>query len=646
MKKTRYIIGGLLMVIAVSTAQEKETKTAAQNFDNLAYADAIENYQELIDKGYSEEDIFKKLGDANYQNAKYKEASEWYGKLMNLENASFDADYIYRYAQSLKSTKDYEASNLWMQKYLSSKGNESRAAKIANNSDYLADIETQSGRYNINTISVNSSASDFAPAIMGEELIFSTARDSGITSRKIHSWNNQPFTNLYKATNNGDGNFGEPTKLFSLNKKTHETSAVFTKDGSTVYFTRNNSVNGRFARDNEGVSRLKLFKATLNNGDWANITELPFNSDDYSTAHPALSADERTLYFASDMPGTNGQSDIFTVTINEDGSFGTPKNLGNQINTEGRETFPFVSANNILYFASDGHPGLGGLDVFATSIKDMNKVHIVNVGKPLNTEQDDFAFIINDETKKGYFTSNREGGKGDDDIYSFVETEPIDVNCNTVIAGVVKDKKDGSTIAGANIVLVDADGTTIANAVSTSNGSFILEGECSEGNYKVMGASEGYEPAETSFATLYQEDKNDVEVVLTKLIQKAPLGADLAKFLDFEPVYFDYDKWFIRPDAKISLEKILAYLNEYPSTKIQIGSHTDSRASKAYNTRLSNKRANATMEYLIEKGIAADRMKALGFGETMLTNDCADRVICSDDKHQENRRSEFIVIEQ
>ena len=634
------------MVVAVSTAQEKQTKKAAQNFDNYAYAIAIENYQELIDKGYSEEDIFKKMGDSNYQNAKYKEASEWYGKLMNLENASFDAEYMFRYAQSLKSTKDYDTSNIWMQKYIAAKGGESGVSKIAANNDYLAAIEANSGRYDINNISVNSPASDFAPAMMGETLVFSTARDRGIVTRKIHSWNNKPFTNLYKATNNEDGNFGAPTKLFGLNKKTHETSAVFTKDGSTVYFTRNNSVNGRFARDNEGVSRLKLFRANLDNGAWTNVTELPFNSDDYSTAHPTLSADERTLYFASDMPGTKGQSDIFSVTINDDGSFGTPENLGDQINTEARETFPFVSSENILYFASDGHPGLGGLDVFATSINDMNKAHIVNLGKPLNTEQDDFAFIINDETKRGFFSSNREGGQGDDDIYSFIETEPINVICNTTITGVVKDKKDGSTIAGANVNLFDAAGKTIANAVSTADGSFTIEGDCNNDDYKISGVSKGYNAAEASFTTSNGEAKNNVELLLTKHIEKAALGTDLAKFLNFEPIYFDLAKWFIRPDAKISLEKILAYLNEYPTAKIQIGSHTDSRASKAYNLRLSNKRAKSTMEYLIKNGIAADRMKAIGFGETRLTNECGDNVTCEDYKHQENRRIEFIVIEQ
>jgi len=643
--KLTAIFLGAALACSIANAQDKKSDKAQKDFDTRSYAVAIDSYETLVNKGYTEEQIYKNLGDSHYQNANYKDAANWYEKLVKLESASFDADYLYRYAQSLKSTKDYKASAEWMQKYQTAKMADIRAKKIATNPDYLADIEELSGRYNVNSISINSSAADFAPSFKGDEVIFSTARDSGIAARYIHTWNNKPFCNLYTATDQGDGSLGTPTKLSSLNKKTHETSAIFTKDGSTVYFTRNNSNNGNFARDDEGVSRLKIYRANLKNDEWTNIVELPFNSDDYSTAHPALSPDEKKLYFASDMASTRGASDIFVVNLNDDGSISAPENLGDMVNTEARETFPFVSADNVLYFASDGHPGLGGLDVFATSLSDMDNIHVVNVGKPINTEQDDFAFIINNETKKGYFSSNRDGGQGSDDIYGFEETEPIDVICNTLVTGFVKDKKDGSPLAGALITLANAQGSTLAETRSLADGSFSLEGDCREGDYSVNGVSEGYNAASTDFSSANGQDSEGLEILLEKVIQEAPLGTDLAKYLNLRPVYFDLDKSNIRPDAATTLNAVVNYLNEFPNMKIQVQSHTDVRASNSYNNRLSNRRADSTMAYLISKGIAESRITGKGFGETVLANDCTTRDKCTDEKHEENRRSEFIVVE-
>lgn len=635
----------ILLAPALISAQDKNTKKANEDFDSYSYTNAIESYEALVDKGYSNQEIYSNLADANYQNAKYVEAAKWYSKLFKLENVAIDADYMYRYAQSLKSSKEYEASSDWMQKYKTAKSADVRAKKIADKPDYLEAIERQSGRYDIKTLAINSKASDFAPSFKGEQLVFSTARDTGIASRVIHTWNNQPFTNLYSADANANGDFNAASKLSSLNKKTHETSAAFTKDGSTVYFTRNNSDNGNFARDENGVSRLKIYRANLTDSNWTNITELPFNGDDFSTAHPTLSPDERKLYFASDMAGTHGASDIFVVDINEDGSFGTPQNLGSTINTEARETFPFVTAANVLYFASDGHPGLGGLDVFATKIDDLDNLYIVNTGKPLNSTQDDFSFIINDATKKGFFASNREGGQGSDDIYGFTENEEIDLTCNTNVSGIIKDQNDGSLIPGAKILLTNAEGITLAETISELDGSFTLDGDCREGTYKLTGVGEGYDPAETSFTSVAAQDNTGIEISLNKILKEAPIGTDLAKFLNLNPVYFDLDKSNIRPDAATTLTAVVSYLNEFPNMKIQVQSHTDVKASTSYNNRLSKRRAESTVAYLIANGIVKARVNGQGFGESKLANDCTTLEKCTDQQHEKNRRSEFIVIE-
>ncbi|MGP1993306.1 OmpA family protein [Zobellia laminariae] len=644
MKKTRYIFCGLALMAMASQAQEKKIRKADTKFTNYSYASAIQSYEDLVEDGYTEEEIFKNLGNANYLNANYQEASNWYGQLFQLGITDIDPEYMYRYAQTLKSLEKYDASDVWMNKFKTARSNDQRALAFGNNEDYLEQIEERSGRHELKNLGLNSKVSDFAPSFYGKDLVFSTARDSGLVSKNIHRWNNGAFLNLYKATGDDQGNFTALDKLDrKLNKKTHESSTAFTKDGQTMYFTRNNSNNGKFSRDEEGISRLKIYRADLIDEEWGNIVELPFNGDSYSVAHPTLNNDETKLYFASDMPGTAGESDIFSVEINKDGTFGAPQNLGPQINTEARETFPFVTASDILYFSSDGHPGLGGLDVFGTDLKnDSGKV--LNVGRPLNGEEDDFSYIVNEETKKGYFASNRKGGQGNDDIYSFVEKEPLDFTCHTNITGVVKDKKTGALLANATIKVYDTKKNLIASSETDANGAFAMEGNCEDGNYKVVATKTDYDEGDKIFATVNAKDATGIEVVLAQTDKSAPIGTDLAKYLNIEPIYFDFDKHFIREDARISLNKVLAYLNEYPNVKIQVGSHTDSRANDNYNLRLSANRAKSTAAYLVEQGIDEGRISFEGFGETQLTNDCSNGVPCTKEQHQMNRRSEFIVV--
>ncbi|MGS0527451.1 hypothetical protein ACU8V7_21985 [Zobellia nedashkovskayae] len=297
-----------------SQAQDKKIRKADTKFTNYSYASAISSYEDLVADGYTEEEVFKNLGNANYLNANYQEASDWYGQLFQLGITDIDPEYMYRYAQTLKSLEKYDASDVWMNKFKTARSNDQRALAFGNNQDYLEQIEERSGRYELKNLGLNSKVSDFAPSFYGKDLVFSTARDSGLISKNIHRWNNGAFLNLYKASGDDQGNFTELDKLDrKLNKKTHESSTAFTKDGQTMYFTRNNSNNGKFSRDEEGISRLKIFRADLIDEEWGNIVELPFNGDSYSVAHPTLNNDETKLYFASDMPGTARESDIFSV---------------------------------------------------------------------------------------------------------------------------------------------------------------------------------------------------------------------------------------------------------------------------------------------------------------------------------------------
>lgn len=645
--RRNYILTATFLACAlVGAQQDKKTKKADADFNSYAYADAIDSYEELVEDGYTSQEILIGLGNANYLNAEYKAAADWYGQLFGLEGASIDPEYMFRYAQTLKSLEKYDESDQWMEKFRSAKADDGRSMRFSNNRDYLETIKEVSGRYDIKNLAINSGASDFAPSFNGKEIVFSTARDTGRVTRSIHEWNNKPFLNLYRSTASEGGEFATTSKLSGIiNKKTHESSTAFTNDGTTVYFTRNNSVNGKFSRDEEGLSRLKIYRATLLNGEWTDIIELPFNSDDYSVAHPTLSADEKQLYFASDMPGTIGQSDIFVTTINSDGSFGDPKNLGSRINTEGRETFPFVTKNETLYFASDGHPGLGGLDVFATKIDDLNNLYIVNIGKPVNSVQDDFSFILDEDTKKGFFASNREGGQGGDDIYGFTETKEINLDCNTIIAGVVKDEETMETLGDADVYLLNSKGDLVATTKSSIDGSFSLEGDCREGDYKLVAEQDEFDKGTAVFTVGRYEDNLDVEVTLDKTIKRAEVGTDLIKFLNLSPVYFDLDKAEIRPDAEKTIRKVVEYMILFPDVKIEVSSHTDAKASNSYNNRLSKMRAKETITYLVGQGIDEDRLNGIGLGETQLLNDCNTREKCEDLLHQLNRRSEFIVTE-
>ena len=410
-----------------------------------------------------------------------------------------------------------------------------------------------------------------------------------------------------------------------------------------MYFTRNNFLDRR-KEDKDGIIRLKIYKAENINGYWTNIEELPINSDSYSVAHPMLSPDEKKLYFASDMPGSLGKSDLFVTDIIGDGTYGPIVNLGHNINTMGRETFPFITDDGILYFSSNGHQGLGGLDIFATKItfNDYNQP-VVNVGRPINGPDDDFSFIYDTGNKRGYFASNREGGLGDDDIYKFLENEPLVLDCIQQISGTVRDRISNDVLAGATVLVINEENETVSSTITDSNGNYILEIDCSKGNF-VRASREGYVPAEEYLAKSYGKPRI-IDFYLERDVVTGGFGDDLAKLLQLSTIYFDLNKFNIRPDAEIEIQKVIVAMEKYPSLKIKVNSHTDSRGVDAYNLWLSQQRAEATVNYMISKGISPVRLQKEGYGETRLVNECYNGVPCSNDAHQLNRRSEFIILD-
>lgn len=620
--------------------QERIVERANEKYDEYSFRPAIDIYKKVLEKGYESPDILKKLGNAYYFNGAYEDAAGVYKQLVEKYDSVVTPDYLFRYAQTLKTLGEYDKSDDLLSKFSTLTAN----GVSDKYEDYLERIEENSNRYDIKQFRYNSKYSDFAPSFYKNGLIFSSDRDTGNFARYRHTWNSKDFLDLFTVLEDSTTSSMVTKLQGDVNTRLHESTSVVTKDGTIMFFTRNNFLDGKKYKDENGTTRLKIYQATLVDGEWVNITELPFNSDSYSVAHPALSPDEKVLYFASDMPGTLGESDIFKVQIIGDGTYGSPVNLGKSINTSARETFPFVTKEDVLYFASDGHLGLGGLDVFATKIAfDEYDQPIVNVGRPINTKYDDFSFILDDKSKEGYFASNRLDGMGEDDIYAFIENKPIQLECLQDVTGTVRDRISNEILVGATVKIIDEENNEVSSTITDSKGEYTLGLDCNRGNF-VRALMEGYIPSEEYLSKSYGKPQI-VDFYLERDVVSGGFGDDLAKLLQLSTIYFDLNKYDIRPDAEVEIQKVIVAMEKYPSLKIKVNAHTDSRGNDAYNLWLSQKRAEATVKYMINKGISSDRLNGQGFGEEKLLNECGNGVSCSKEKHQLNRRSEFIILE-
>lgn len=641
MKKYILFYITLLSVFSfTSYSQGNKTASADKKYDNYAYIDAIKTYERIAEKGYKSEDLFKKLGNSFYFNSEFEKAAKWYGELFAM-NSEVEPEYYYRYAQSLKSAGNTIKANQILELFNQKSKNDTRAKLYEADRNYLEEIKANSGRYHVEDAGINSKYSDYGTAFYQNKLVFTSARDTGSIGQRKHKWTGEYFTNLYESDLDNDLNPAAPKKIKSkINSKFHESTPAFTKDGKTVYFTRNNYIDGKKGKDGNKTTLIKIYRATLENDKWGNITELPFDSNNYSTAHPALSPDEKTLYFASDMPGTMGQSDLYKVSINSNGGYGTPENLGPTINTEGKETFPFITDDNEIYFASDGHPGLGGLDIFVAKIEEKGIGVIQNVGADINSPKDDFAFIIDSKSRKGFFSSNKDGGVGSDDIYKFLETRRL--KCVQELSGIITDAVTGAILSGAKVSLYNNHMFLKASVITDQTGYYIFAVECGA-FYNVRAEKKDYTTKEVGITIASENGKTNLPIALDHSGCQVTIGDDLGKCFGISMIYFDLDKSNIRPEAALDLEKILDVLNQYPTMKLDIRSHTDSRQTHAYNEQLSDRRAKSTIKWLVKNGIAPNRLTGKGYGETQLINGCSDGVNCTEEQHQMNRRSEFII---
>ncbi|MEX6627366.1 OmpA family protein [Tenacibaculum salmonis] len=637
MKNTLYIL-----ILLISSSIFGQRKYAANRyFKEFAYKKSSELYQSIHDKGDDSYLVLSRLGDSYYHNFELTKAEESYRKLMASHESVALSKHLFRYSQVLKSNGKNSESDKWLLKLKTKNGTDSRVAALESNSNYFVEYSNKEKTYiNIHNLSSNTKYSDFGGFIYEDDFYFASTSPKTDKDKKLYKWNKQPYLNIYKAKQKDIKDkktldVEKKTMLSDLSSKYHDSNIIMTKDGNRAYFTRDNYDGKRLKGDKDAVSHLKLYSADKIDDSWKNVTELPFNSDLYSCGHAALSSDEKTLYFVSDMPNGFGGTDLYKVSVLENNTFGTPENLGKTINTEGREMFPFVGSDDVLYFASDGHLGLGALDVFESQIEGGVYTNPVNLGAPINGSSDDFAFVINDAHSYGFFSSNRKSGEGDDDIYSFSIYK-----CKEDIKGVITDSRTGLPIQNALVQLMDEKGELVLEQKTGRTGAYLFKQMECENNFVVVASKENYRNKNKDTETL---DVNK-EVIVENLSLESLIVEDQ---IVINPIYFDFDLSNIREDAEYELEHIVTVMKGNVDLFIKIESHTDSRGSKNYNRSLSDRRAKSTRDYLISRGISSERIaSAIGFGEDNLLNNCddANSSKCTEEEHQKNRRSYFYIV--
>ena len=607
-------------------AQKATEKKANALFEKKSYVKAAEMYEQLKESQV----ILQNLGDCYYNNSQMIDAVRVYGKLFLSFKDSVAPEYYFKYAHSLLGTADYTKADAIMGEYLKYEISTPKfIANLVTNVPY---------NYEIQSMSKNITNGDFGMSFYGDKVAFASLRNS---ESKSFGWNDKPYLDLFSANVSDKGLLAnvEPFPK-EINTKTHESSATFSADGRIMYFNRTNDKKVKIG--DEKIAVIKIFKAEFIDGKWSNVKELPFCSDTYSTEHPVLSKDGKKLYFSSDMPGTLGSFDIFVVDVNEDGTFGQPQNLGKAVNTIHREQFPFISDDGtILYFASDGHQGMGGLDIFMSKSYDGVFAKPLNLGETINSNLDDFAYIVDEKKNKGYLSSNRKGG---DNLYSFTRTE----NENRfVVEGEVKDKNTQTPLPGTLVALYDENNILIGQMVVGADADYVFSTEPNK-KYRIEAVKDFYIPHSEEFVTnedgklrytieLFMECYDDAEEIITK-------RQDGKVQIVLENIYFDLNKWDIKEDAARILNVLVDLLNKYPVMEIEIDAHTDSRASDTYNLMLSNKRAASSLEYLVKNGIKRKRLRSRGFGESVPLIKCGKTKVCTEQEHSINRRCEFIIL--
>jgi outer membrane protein OmpA-like peptidoglycan-associated protein len=622
--KKNYILFSFVLLFTFSFAQNKATQKADTLFETYQYVRAIQEYLKLSDSKNANQYVFTQLADCYYNVFNATEASKWYAKAVTPKAS---AETYYKYAQTLKTLGNYEAANKQMDAFSALMPNDARAMEHKANPNYLPSLTSKSKLFNTDLTSIkNDGQSDFGSFLTNDNVLYFTSNRN--KTAKTDKWINQPYLDIYKSTRSTDGYLSEPTAVSELNTIFHDGPVTISSDGNTMFFARDSHSEGQFQKDKSGkvkIGQQGLYKATKIDEKWTNIVPLPFNSVAYSVSNPSISKDGKTLYFASNMPGGFGESDIWKVAVEESG-YGKPENLGSKINSSERENFPFITDDNVLYFSTSGKQGFGGLDVYKTDLNKSEEPQ--NVGKPVNSEKDDFSFSFNSKANVGYFSSNR---NGTDAIFS---ASPV---CLAESIVMVTNKKTGAILSNATISILDAKGNSITNKQTDANGKASFDIDCNT-DYSLLVKASSFDAATFQIKKIAsgkttvnaQLDPSEVVITETEVILKN--------------IYFDFDKSNITAQGATELDKLVMVMTENPKMIIYVKSHTDSKGTIEYNSKLSEQRAQSTVQYVISKGISGTRISGKGFGSSEPKIDC--KADCTEEQHAENRRSEFLIVKK
>ncbi len=711
-------------------AQKYKLKKGANYFKTYSYSESIVKYEAVTEKTT---EIYRRLAESYFNIGKVNKSEEYWAIVVAAPDKT--ASDVYRYASVLAMNKKYKESEKWMLEFNKLNGNDKRGQLWAKNEGFYEKLQYDKGRFKIENLHINTDQEDFGTSYYKDKIIFASTRQPIKMVKRHWNWNELPFLDIYIAKPDTNLQFLSLEKFYNkINKKYHEGPASFNQEGDFMSFTRNNYKG----KSEEGIIKLQLFTSEYIDDKWQKPVPMTFNSSEYSVGHGSLTADGKTMYFASDMPGGFGGVDIYRIYRKPDGSWTDPENLGDKINTEGNEMFPFIHPDGMLFFASDGLLGLGGLDIFISKVLPDGFEEPENIGVPVNSSYDDFAFILNNKQESGYFSSNRSEGEGDDDIYLFKLLKPF--HFGKLIRGTSMDM-DSNILSKVKVNLYDDQKNVLGTIVTAENGKYEFPAE-QDKYYSLDGTKMLYsnayntadthtdeyivyadlllqkipkfslycqitdedsgDPLESVKITMHNNYTNETEVIITPasgdfyrdldnkklndsisydvILEKEDYltesttykqvlyhegqynmhealgftmsrleeGMDLADIIDINPIFFDFNKDNIRPDAAVELNKIVKLMIENPSIVIELGSHTDCRGSAGYNMDLSDRRAKASAKYIRDRIQNPDHIYGKGYGESKLINQCeceGKRVVpCTEEEHQQNRRTEFRLV--
>jgi outer membrane protein OmpA-like peptidoglycan-associated protein/tetratricopeptide (TPR) repeat protein len=619
--KNLYIVLSFVAISFTVSAQNKDTKTADKLFARFEYVDAAKEYLKLVENDKADPYVYKQLAESYFNVFDTTNAAKWYAKATETPQ---DAETYYRYAQMLKADGKYEESNKQMQKFAAAAPSDSRAIEFQKNPNYIPRLLDKTKLFNVDASNVSGDKSDFGAVLYDNSVYFASARNA---ARKTYGWTDEPYLDIYRADYNADGSVSNASAVTSLNSRWHDGPITISADGNTAYFASESYKEKEYEKDrkaNARFSQVYLFKATKSGDSWGSLEALPFNDKTFSSSNPSLSRDGKTLYFSSDRPGSLGGVDIWKVAINDDGTYGEPQNLGNKINTEGNESFPFIADDNkTLYFASSGKQGLGGLDVYKV---DLSGGDATNLGKPVNSEKDDFAFTFNGVKGAGFLSSNR---NGNDDIFA---VSPI---CGVDVLVVVTNAKTGEILSNASVAILDDKKNIISTEMSNSKGEVTYRVECDKA-YVIQASKDGFEGS--TFAVSKSKGPTAKVDAALQPIENIITETQIV----LKPIYFEYDKSNITQEGAFELDKLVQVMRNNDKMVVLAKAHTDNRGTDKYNLALSDRRAKSTVQYVISKGIPASRISGKGMGELEPKEDCGKD--CTEEQHALNRRSEFLIV--